>query len=99
METKKIKIVVTEKTTTDGRKKFNTYHTYSKNDRRTEVKFTKDVKELPSKTCYAVINIEDMNLNTSGEFPILWVKGVVSYEDLAAASAEINRKKINDYFG
>ena len=98
METKKIKVVVTEKTTKDGRK-FNTYHTFSKNDRRTELKFTKAVKELPSKTCYAVLNVEDMDLNTSGEFPVLWVRGVVEYEDLAAASAEARAKKINDYFG
>ena len=98
METKKIKIVVTEKTTKDGRK-FNTYHTYSKNDRRTEVKFRAAVKDLPTKNCYAVIDVDKMNLKTSGEYPVLWVSEVVKYEDIAEANAEANRKKLNEYFG
>ena len=98
METKKIKIVVTEKTTNDGRK-FNTYHTFSKNDRRTEVKFRQAVKDLPKENCYAVIDVDKMNLKTSGEFPVLWVSEVVKYESINEANAEANRKKINDYFG
>ena len=48
METKKLKVRVTERTTKEGRK-FNTYTTFSKNGRKTELKFRKDVKVLPEK--------------------------------------------------
>ncbi len=98
METKRIKIVVQEKTTKDGRK-FDTYKTFSKNGRATEVKFRKDVKDLPKATCYIVCDVDDMNLNTSGEYPVLWIRAIQGIEDLNAANTESNRAKINDYFG
>lgn len=97
MELKKIKLYVEEKTK-DGRS-FNTYHTYSKNDRRTQVKFRKTVTNVPTKTCYITLNVDNMNLNTSGEYPVLWVSKIESVEDIATANTESNRKKINDYFG
>ena len=96
METKKLKIVVTERKH-EGRS-FNVFHTFSKNGRRTEVKFRKEVKNLPDKTCYVVVNVDDMNLNTSGEFPICWIKAIQSIEDLEVANLETNRQKINEYF-
>lgn len=98
METRKLKVRVTERSTKDGRK-FNSYKTFSKNGRATELKFTKDVTELPVKDCYIVVNDSDVNLNTSGEFPICWVKHIVSIESIEEATAENNAKKLADYFG
>ena len=98
METRKFKIYVTERSTKDGRK-FNAYHTFSKNDRRTEVKFNRDVKELPSKTCYVEVEETKCNLNTSGEYPVLYIKEIIKIESLAAGNIEANRNKIKDYFG
>lgn len=97
METKKIKIYVTERKTADGRT-FNTFHTFSKNGRRTDVKFRKTVKQIPDKNCYVVCDIEAMNLNTSGEYPVLWLKDVVAIESMVEATAESNKKKIQEYF-
>ena len=98
METKKLKVRVTERTTKEGRK-FNTYATFSKNGRKTELKFRKDVKQLPDKDCYIEVAIEAMNLNTSGEYPVLWVSDVIAIHNLESVTAESNAKKINDYFG
>lgn len=95
---KRIEVVVTERKTTDGRA-FNVYHTYSKNGRKTELKFRKEVTNLPTKHCYANVPITAMNLNTAGRFPVLWVSQVESYEDFDAVNAENQRAKINDYFG
>lgn len=97
METKKIKVRVTERKTKDGRT-FKVFHTFSKNGRRTEVKFRKTVKQIPEKDCYIVVDVEAMNLNTSGEYPVLWVQDVVSIVDMSEATAEQNKKKINEYF-
>lgn len=97
METKKIKVTVSPKKTADGRS-FNTYKTYSKNGRAIELKFRKDVKNVPEKNCFIVCDVDDMSLNTSGEYPVLWVRAIQSIEDLETATAESNRKKINEFF-
>lgn len=96
--TKKLKVRVTEKETKEGRK-FNTYKTFSKNGRATELKFRKEVKLLPEKDCYIVVKASDINLNTSGEYPVCWIQDVQAIEDIAPAQAEKNLEKVNDYFG
>ena len=100
METKKIEILVEERTThKDGKeKKFNTYKSFTKNGRKIDVKFRSDVKNLPTEHCYAVINVEDMNVDNSGRFPVLWVKEVQSYESVEETRKENNKKKIDEYF-
>ena len=98
METKELKIKVATRKTTDGRT-FNTYKTFSKNGRATDVKFRKEVKNLPEKDCYIVVDVDDMNLNTAGEFPIVWIKAIQEIKEIGAANVENNRKKIEDYFG
>lgn len=98
METKKIKVTVTPKKTADGRS-FNTYKTYSKNGRAIDLKFRKDVKNVPDKNCFIVCNVDDMSLNTSGEYPVLWVRAIAEIVDLESEMAESNRKKLDDFFG
>lgn len=99
--TKRLEIVVTERQTADGRK-FNAYHTFSKNGRRTDVKFRQDVQNKPTEHCFIEVLPENMNLNTSGRFPVLWVKAVeeiVTIESVQDERAEENRAKIDEYFG
>lgn len=98
METKKIKITVTERKTNDG-KSFNSYKATTKNGNLIDVKFRKDVKNLPVKTCYAIIGVDNMNIDRKKEYPVMWVSAVEGYEDIAEAQAENNRKVIEDYFG
>lgn len=97
-ETKKLKIRVTQRKTKEGRP-FNVYHTFSKNDRKTEVKFKSECNQKPEKDCYIIVAIDKMNLNKSGEYPVLWVSEVIAIEDLAVAQAEKNRQAINEWFG
>lgn len=102
METRELKITVTEKATKEGRK-FNTYKTYSKNGRPTEVKFRKDVTDLPKKTGFYTFDEEALNLNTTGEYPVLWIRSnPVSFREIGEAteeSAAKQREAIKDYFG
>lgn len=97
-EEKKIKIIVTEKTTKDG-KKFNTYKTVSKNGRLTDLKFRKEVKDLPTETCYAHILPDNMNIDKTREFPVVWVNKVEAYSNISDAASESNRKAIDEFFG
>lgn len=97
METKKIKILVTERES-NGRK-FNTYKTTSKNGRLMDVKFRKEVKELPTENCYAVIDIDKMNIDKNRQYPVLWVSAVESYESYEDNSKAQNKKQLDEFFG
>lgn len=96
METKKIKILVAERKSAKG--SFNTYKTTTKNGRLMDVKFRKEVKELPTENCYAIINVDDMNVDSNRQYPVLWVSAVQGYESFEDNSKENNRKKINEMF-
>ena len=96
METKTIKIYVEEKATKEGRK-FKVFHTFSKHDRRLEVKFRKDCNDVPTKNCYITVDVNEANV-TKGEYPTLWVKSIVSVQALEEVSAEKNRATLNEFF-
>ena len=101
METKSIKIIVKERETKDSNgktKKFNTYKTTTKNGRLMDVKFRKEVTNLPTETCYAIIDIDCMNVDKNREYPVLWVSAVEGYEAISDKALENNRKEINDMF-
>lgn len=98
METKKIQILVTPRKTSEGRS-FNTYKTTTKNGRLMDVKFRKEVKELPTTNCYAIIGVDNMNVDANRQYPLLWVSAVESYESYKDNSKEQNKKKLDEMFG
>ena len=97
METKRIKIIVQEKKTSDG-KKFNTYKAVTKNGRLIDCKFRKDVKELPTETCFANISVDSMNIDKNKEYPVMWVSAVEGYESISEVASESNKKVIDEMF-
>lgn len=104
METKvrRLEIRVKERTTADGAKKFLTFKTFSKNGRATEVKFRQEVNPTPKADCYIEVAECNMNLNTSGRYPVLWIKDsirIIPAEEIEAERAEANAAKLADYFG
>lgn len=102
METRRFLIKATEKTTTDGAKKFYTYKTFSKNGRAVDVKFTQETGFNPKEDCVIEVLNGNCDLNTSGRFPVLWIRDVervVPKEEIDAERAEKNAKKLEDFFG
>ena len=97
METKKIEIIVEEKKTSEG-KKFNTYKTFTKNGRKIDVKFRKEVKNLPTENCFATIEVDSMNVDKSKRFPVLWVSEVVGYDSVDEVRKESQKKVIDELF-
>ena len=96
-EIKRIKVLVYEKQTKEG-KKFNTYKTVSKNGRLMDVKFRKEVKDLPEKNCFAVIACDNMNIDSNREYPVLWVNAVENYLPLDEVASEANKAKLDAFF-
>ena len=97
METKRIIIKVQERKTSNG-KSFNTYKAVTKNGRLIDAKFRKEVKELPTGDCYAVIGVDNMNVDKNKEYPVLWISAVEGYETLGEVASENNKKQLDDMF-
>lgn len=96
---REFKIKVAEKTTSDGKKKFLTYKTTSKNGRLIDVKFRQTCGSAPTTNCIVIVDEDKCHLNTSNEYPVLWIEEIVEIKSIAEASAESNRKRLNDFFG
>ena len=102
METRRFLIKAAEKTTKDGSKKFYTYKTFSKNGRAVEVKFTQDTKFNAKEDCVIECLESNVDLNTSGMYPVLWIRAIeriIPREEIDAENAEKKRARLADYFG
>jgi len=65
-------------TRTDGSKNvFNAFKTYLKNGKKMDLKFTKDVKNIPNEDCLIKVNVDDMNIDRNRKYPVVWVKRII----------------------
>lgn len=102
METRRFLIKATEKKTKEGDKKFYTYKTFSKNGRAVEVKFTQESGFNSKEDCVIECLPTNCDLNTSGMYPVLWIRAVeriVPKEEVDAERAEKSAKKLAEFFG
>lgn len=75
MKTYTIKTKVTHIKLDDGRE-FDTYKAVQKDGKIVDLKFTRDVKNLPTEDCYIVVAGDKINLAKKREYPCFWVKEV-----------------------
>lgn len=71
----KIKVIVREATTKDGRK-FNYFKVVEKNGKLRTVKFTKAVTKTPERDCHIIVNSDKINLQSNVEYPCYWVQEI-----------------------
>lgn len=57
-----------------------------------DLKFTKEVKEIPTKSCVIYVDDEHANINFNGAFPVIWVSQVLKIEEYQ------NKLNTSDYF-
>lgn len=89
---RKFKIIeVNEITTKDG-KKFKAYKTIGKGGRKMDVRFVRDCNNVPTEPCVVVVNEENCNVDTTRQYPILWVKNVERIEGFE------RKNNMSDYF-
>lgn len=89
----KIKLIVKVGTKSDG-KKFDYYKTSLENGKLMDVRFTKDVKNVPSKTCFIYVNEKDINLDSKREYPCYWVKHIESVEEIEYTNNDLPFEKV-----
>ena len=89
---RKFKIIeVNEITTKDG-KKFKAYKTIGKGARKMDVRFVRDCNNVPTEPCVVVVNEENCNVDTTRQYPILWIKSVERIEGFE------RKNNTSDYF-
>ncbi len=62
--------------------KFIAYKGYPEpKQERIDVKFRRDVKNIPTTSGYITVNINDISLDTRKRFPVLWIHDFISFSD------------------
>lgn len=92
MAERKFKIIeVSEITTKDG-KKFNAYKTLANGGRKMDVRFVRNCANIPTEPCNIVCEEEDCNVDTTRQYPILWIKNVIRVEPFE------RKNNVSEYF-
>ena len=91
-EMKVFKIIEVKEINTKDGKKFNTYKTVAKNGKKLDVRFRKDCKNIPTEPCEILVKVENCNVDSTRQYPILWVTNV---EEITPLERKSN---IEDYF-
>lgn len=57
-----------------------------------DVKFRKECKNIPEKSCFIFVKQENLNINFNGRFPVIWILDIERIEDYTSTL------KTEDYF-
>lgn len=90
----KIEIIKKVATTKDGRN-FDTFKGVQKDGKLIDVKFTKDVKNVPQESGIIHVLPEKVNIDKNRKYPVCWVKEIKEFEP---KSTTLNTE-IEDLFG
>lgn len=90
----KIKIIEVNEVTTKSGSTFTAFKAVKKDGKKIDCRFTRSVdpKKIPEQPCF--INVDDnmANVDTSRQYPILWVKDIISVEPFES------RNNLSDFF-
>ena len=75
----KIEIMGTPVKLEDGTE-FVSFKAFTKKGRM-DIKFTKECKNVPTKSCYIYVEETKMNVNRKNKFPVIWVQQVSKIEE------------------
>ena len=89
---RKFKIIEANEITTKDGKKFKAYKTIGKGGRKMDVRFVRDCNNVPTEPCVVVVNDENCNVDTTRQYPILWIKSVERIEGFE------RKNNTSDYF-
>lgn len=78
---RKFKIVEVNEITAKNGNKFKAYKTIGKGGKKIDVRFVRDCANIPLEPCVIVVDDHDCNVDTTRQYPILWVKDIIRIED------------------
>lgn len=75
---------------------FPTYTAYiGKKQKKIQVAFRRDVKDLPTEMCYLTVEAKNMSIDNSKRYPRLWIHAIKEIETYEAG----NQDSVNKFFG
>lgn len=89
----KVRLVRKEFEKKDGTK-FNVWKAKDKDGKLIDVKFRKEVDNVPESSCVIVLNDFDLSFDSTKLYPCWWIKNIVSIEELE----RIEKPNVLDYF-
>lgn len=69
----------------DGRT-FKAYKTVGKNGRKMDARFVQGCTNVPTEPCFIYVDDNECNVDTTRQYPILWVKNVLRTESFTRKS-------------
>lgn len=93
METKRIKIRVSPRKTSDGRT-FLTFKAVTKNGRLMDCKFNKDLPNIPKEDCWITVPVDQMRELTNSDYGGIYVNQIDKIEPLGTISDAQKAKNI-----
>ena len=75
------------------RKPFLTYYTYTKNNKKLNVKFQRSCKDIPEKDCTIFVKEENFNIDENNRFRAAWIKGIEEVKPL-----EVKKRDYSELF-
>lgn len=77
---RKFKVVKIEEVTTSTGSKFTAFKVAAKGGRLMDLRFRKTAKNVPTEPCTICVEDNQCNVDTTRQYPILWVSTVESIE-------------------
>lgn len=87
-ETYQIRIFAEEHETKDG-KHFMSYKCLEKSGKKRDIKFTRDVEDLPEEDCFIVVAKCNINRDSLRQYPCYWVKKIEEVVPLEKVTADL----------
>lgn len=91
---REFKVIEVKEITMKNGNKFTAYKTVGKGGRKMDLRFVRTCKNIPTENCIICVNDEDCNVDTTRQYPILWIKNVQSIKPLGKKSSNID-----EFFG
>ena len=82
----RIKVIEVKEVVANNGKKFNAYKTVGKGNRKMDLRFVQGCTNIPDHPCNILVLDEDANVDTTRQYPIVWVKNIQSIEEFTRKS-------------
>lgn len=89
-----IEVKVKEIESKENGNKFNIYKLVTKSKKLVDVRFTKNVTNLPKEDCVMVVKPENINYDKNRQFPCFWVKEIEEIKPII----KIKGEDLGEYF-
>lgn len=82
----RIKVIEVKEVTSGDGKKFTAYKTVGKGGRKMDLRFVRGCTNIPTAPCTILVEPENANVDTTRQYPIVWVKDIVRTEEFKRES-------------